>query len=151
MESQELPGTELPEVIDEQVKVWNMQACEMVSILFKELATLSTEEIYEIAGAKEGEAGNDPLLRVVITVFEKFTQNGEGLPRVFFDSFERTASQFVQVVKLNVEAKNNENIESVLSKAVGKESTEMSYTDIAKVIAPEAPEEADTEAPEEVA
>ena len=143
-ETQEMPN----EVIDEQVKAWNMQACEMVSILFKELATLSTEEIYGIAGAKEGEAGNDPLLRIVTTVFGKFTQNGEGLPRVFFDSFERTASQFVQVVKLNVEAKNNENIESVLSKAVGKESTEMSYTDIAKAIAPEVEETPEAEAPQ---
>jgi hypothetical protein len=150
-ETQEMPN----EVIDEQVQVWNMQACTMVSVLFEELATLSPEEIYGIAGAKEGEAGNDPLLRVVSSVFEKFTQNGEGLPRVFFDSYERTASQFIQVIKLNIEAKNNANIEEVLCKAVGKDSTEMSYTDIAKSLVveepvPEAPEVAEPvpEAPE---
>ena len=145
-ETQEMPN----EVIDEQVQVWNLQACTMVSVLFKELATLSPEEIYGIAGAKEGEAGNDPLLRVVSSVFEKFTQNGEGLPRVFFDSYERTASQFIQVIKLNIEAKNNANIEEVLCKAVGKDSTEMSYTDIAKSLVPEAPEvsEPEAEAPE---
>ena len=134
MEDTNIEETVMPEasVVDEQVKTWNLQSCKMVEVFFKELATLSAQDIYDIAGKQEGDEGSQTLLNVVNNVYAQFIQNGDNMPRVFFDSYERTVDQFVHTVKLNIKGKNEQNMEILLAKAVGKPSTEMSYSDIVK-------------------
>lgn len=140
----EVVGTPEANLIDEQVKVWNLQSFKMVEVLFKELATLSAQEMYDIAGAK---GDSQVLLNVVNSVYAQFIENGDNLPRVFFDGYERIVDDFVHTIKSNVKNKNEQNAEAVLVDAVGKPSTEMSYTDIVKVLTEKTPVE---ETPEPV-
>jgi len=135
MEENNTEVTAMPDktAMDEQVKVWNMQSCKMVEVMFKELATLSAQDIYDIAGKKEGDEGSQALLNVVNSVFAQFIENGDGMPRLFFDGYERIVDDFVHTIKSNVKHKNEQNMETLLVNAVGKSAAEISYTDIVKV------------------
>lgn len=118
---------------NERAEKLNRQACEMVSVFFKELASFSADDIYKIASAEKG-AENEHLLESINRVFKQFIENGDELPRIYFDSYERTVDQFVHTFKVNIKGKAEENVERLVAKAVGKELNEISHTDIAKAI-----------------
>jgi hypothetical protein len=120
-------------ITDELAEKFNRQACEMVVIFFKELASFTADDIYEIASTASQEP-SEILLEKINAVFSKFIENGEGLPRVFFDSYIRTAEQFVQTFKINIENKLEQNTELLVQMATEKKSEDISYTDIAKAI-----------------
>jgi len=143
----EVVGTPEANLMDEQVKTWNLQSCKMAEVLFKELATLSAQDIYDIAGKKEGDGGSQALLNVVNSVFAQFIENGDGMPRVFFDGYERIVDDFVHTIKSNVKNKNEQNMEALLVMAVGKSASEMSYTDMINVLTEAVPEPVEEEVP----
>jgi len=141
MQEDNIEVSPMPEAnaMDEQVKVWNLQSCKMAEVFFKELATLSAQDIYDIAGLKKGEESL-VLLNVINNVFRQFIENGDGMPRVFFDGYERIVDDFAHTIKTNIKHKNEQNMEALLVKAVGKSAAEMSYTDMIKVLNEEVPE-----------
>ena len=120
-------------ITDEQAEVFNRQACEMVAIFFKELASIPVEDIYKIGSAEEGEEST-VLLESINRVFSQFIENGEGLPRIYFDSYIRTVTQFVDTFKLNVENRLEQNDELVIQMVTNKKTKDISYTDIARAI-----------------
>tara|TARA_R110000851_G_scaffold96046_1_gene208419 strand:+ start:7198 stop:7635 length:438 start_codon:yes stop_codon:yes gene_type:complete len=122
------------QISEVQAEIFNRQACEMVSIFFKELATITSEEIYQ--AASKGEGSSEVLLEVVNRVFTKFIENGEGIPRVYFDSYARTVDSFVHTFKLNITNRLEMNSEKLIVQALGKDGEEISYTDIAKATQP---------------
>ena len=115
---------------EKKAEVFNRQACEMVSIFFKEIASIPVDEIYNIASGKESPI----LLEAINRTFTQFIKNGEGLNRIYFDSYERTVDQFVHTFKINIKGKVEENTESLVAQSIGKPSDDISYTDIARAI-----------------
>lgn len=124
-------------ISDEQAEIYNRQACNMVSIFFKELATLTPEQIYSAASKEDG--AESILLESINRVFTQFLENGKDLPQVYFDSYIRTVESFVHTFKLNIENKLEQNSNILIAQAVGKE--EVSYKDIADAIIVLPPEE----------
>ena len=131
--SVEKQDTEL--TAEQKAEIWNRQACEMVSIFFKEIASMSADDIYKIA-SKEGEEGegSELLLATINTVFAQFIENGEGLPRIYFDSYARTVDSIVHTFKLNITTKLELNSENLIKLAVAKPTEDISYTDIANAM-----------------
>ena len=143
--------TEEGRITNEQAEIYNRKACEMVSIFFQEIATISADEIYDIA-SKGREQDSVILLEAINRVFTRFLENGEGLPRIYFDSYIRTVTQTVDTFKLNIENKLEQNTELVLRQVTEKDSKDMSYTDIAKsILVQKVEEEVEAEVEEEVA
>lgn len=127
-------STEIQEeghISDEQAEIYNRQACEMVSMFFKELATFSADEIYDIA-SKGQDADSQLLLEKINSVYNKFIENGKDIPQVYFDSYIRTVESMVHTFKLNIENKLEQNSKLLIAQVVGK--PEVTYTDIAEAI-----------------
>lgn len=114
----------------EQAEIFNRQACAMVSVFFKEIATFTPDQIFSMASKSEDTS--TLLLETINRVFTQFIENGEGLPCVYFESYERTVDSLVHTFKLNIKNKLEANKELLIAQVVGKE--EVTHTDIAKAI-----------------
>ena len=127
-------STEPQEIAEEQAEKFNRQACEMVHIFFKELASIPADEIYKIGTQSQEDKGSTILLEAINRTFTQFLENGEGLNRIYFDSYERTVDGFINTFKVNIKNKLEQNNELLLAQAVGKKSNDISYTDIENAI-----------------
>jgi len=129
-------STELQEegvMTEARAEVYNRQVAEMISIFFKEIALISADDIYDMASQGE-EAKSEILLNAVNQVYVKFIANGEGLPKVFFDSYQRSVDSIVHTFKFNITNQLEINAEKVIARTIGKDTQDISYTDIVQYL-----------------
>lgn len=125
--------TEEEKIDREKAEAYNRKVCELVSVFFNNLASITPDEIYDIASQSNNE-DNSVLLNAINKTFQEFLEKGEGVHRLYFDSYERTVDQFVHVFKLNIRNKLEHNKERLIAQAVGKDMDDVTYTDIARAI-----------------
>lgn len=121
-----------------EAAVLNKKLAAVAGSYFRALASISNEEIYELAYTDAGQ--NSPrLLEVVNDAFTEMLAAGGDLPRGHFDHYKKLVSDFNNTLVFNIDSKLDQNRDNLIAKATGKEEAKdrISHRDI--IVALEGP------------